>query len=291
VPPSKQYILSPSSVLYIGCVGRDKYADILASACRDAGLRTEYRVDDSQPTGRCGVIITGHDRSMCTHLAAANEYKLEHLQSPHVWAAVQKARVYYVGGYHLTVCVPAVMALAEEAAREDKVRFLFFFYPFHFHLPFPFPVSVCADSGSIMCCKAEEEAQTPTNPRLVSQIFILSLSAPFIPQFFTAPLDGTSPYWDYLIGNETEARAYAAAHNLDTDDIPTIAKHLARLPKKKAKRARTVVVTQGTDPTVVAVANPGQGHGAKEEDVRVEVKTFPVRKVGGEEICDTNGAG
>jgi len=114
-------MLPPDSVLYIGCVGRDKYADILTAACRDAGLRTEYRVDDSQPTGRCGVIITGHDRSMCTHLAAANEYKLEHLKQPEVWAVVEKARAYYVGGYHLTVCVPAVMALAEEAAAKNKV--------------------------------------------------------------------------------------------------------------------------------------------------------------------------
>jgi len=122
-------MLPPRSVLYIGCVGRDRYADILASACRDAGLRTEYRVDDAQPTGRCGVIITGHDRSMCTHLAAANEYKLDHLRSPPVWDAVQKARVYYVGGYHLTVCVPAVMALAEEAAGRDKVRPGSFFTP------------------------------------------------------------------------------------------------------------------------------------------------------------------
>jgi len=123
-----------------------------------------------------------------------------------------------------------------------------------------------------------------------AQIFILSLSAPFIPQFFTAPLDATAPYWDYLIGNETEARAYAAAHDLGTDDIPAIATHLARLPKKNAKRARTVVVTQGTDPTVVAVASSvsGEGHGAK---VEVQVKTFPVRKVGVKEICDTNGAG
>ncbi|KAI9877058.1 MAG: adenosine kinase [Pleopsidium flavum] len=237
-----QYILVPNSVLYIGCVGRDKYADILTSACRDAGLRTEYRIDDTQPTGRCGVIITGHDRSMCTHLAAANEYKLEHLQQPDVWAMVERARVFYVGGYHLTVCVPAVMALAEEAAKKNK-------------------------------------------------IFILSLSAPFIPQFFTQPLSQTSPYWDYLIGNETEALAYATANSLNTTDISTIAKHIALLPKKNGKRARTVIVTQGTDPTVVAIA---EGHGEGDEkggEGNVVIKEFPVRKVGTEEICDTNGAG
>lgn len=114
-------MLPPESVLYIGCVGRDKYADILKEACDKAGIHTEYRVDDVQPTGRCGVIITGHNRSLVTHLAAANEYKIDHLKQPHIWSLVEKAQVYYVGGYHLTVCVPAIKALAEEAAAKNKV--------------------------------------------------------------------------------------------------------------------------------------------------------------------------
>ena len=109
-----QYILPPKTVLYIGAVGKDKYADILRAACDKAGRRTEYLTVDTVPTGRCGVIITGHDRSMCTSLAAANEYKLEHLKSPEIWKLVEAAQVYYVGGYHLTVCVPAALALAEE---------------------------------------------------------------------------------------------------------------------------------------------------------------------------------
>lgn len=116
-----QYMLPPNSVVYIGCVGKDKYAEILQETCRKAGVHTEYRVDETHPTGKCGVIITGHNRSMVTHLAAANEYKLDHLKQPHVWSLVEKAKVYYVGGYHLTVCVPAILALAEEAAAKNKV--------------------------------------------------------------------------------------------------------------------------------------------------------------------------
>lgn len=107
--------------MYIGCVGKDKYADILAEACEKAGVHVEYRIDEAQPTGKCGVIITGHNRSMATHLAAANEYKIEHLKQPHVWSLVEKAQVYYVGGYHLTVCVPAILALAEQAVIHNKV--------------------------------------------------------------------------------------------------------------------------------------------------------------------------
>lgn len=119
-----QYMLSPNSVWYIGCVGDDEYAQTLRDKNQKEGVHTEYRVDEKQPTGRCGVVITGQNRSMCTHLAAANEYKLEHLKQDRIWSMVEKTEVFYVGGYHLTVCVPAVLALAEEALAKDK-PFLF----------------------------------------------------------------------------------------------------------------------------------------------------------------------
>jgi adenosine kinase len=117
-----QYLLPPDSTVFFGCVGKDKYSEILDKANKEAGLATRYLYDAEQPTGRCGVIITGHNRSMCTDLAAANHYKVEHLKEKENWEVVRGSNVYFVGGYHLTVCVPAAMALAEEAARENKVR-------------------------------------------------------------------------------------------------------------------------------------------------------------------------
>lgn len=167
---------------------------------------------------------------MCTHLAAANEYKISHLQSPEVWKLVQQAKVYYVGGYHLTVCVPAILALAEEAAKENKV-------------------------------------------------FIMSLSAPFIPQFFKDQLAQTSKYWDYIIGNETEARSWAESQGHETKDVKEIAQMMADLPKENKERKRTVIITQGTDSTVVAMEG-----GEK-------VKEYGIKEVKKEDICDTNGAG
>lgn len=167
---------------------------------------------------------------MCTHLAAANEYKISHLQSPEIWKLVQQAKVYYVGGYHLTVCVPAILALAEEAAKENKV-------------------------------------------------FIMSLSAPFIPQFFKDQLAQTSKYWDYIIGNETEARSWAESQGHETKDVKEIAQLMADVPKENKQRKRTVIITQGTESTVVAVEG-----GEK-------VKEFGIKEVKKEDICDTNGAG
>lgn len=109
--------------------------------------------------------------------------------------------------------------------------------------------------------------------------FILSLSAPFIPQFFKEPLDASAPYWDYVIGNETEAASYSESHGLGLTDVKEIAKAMANLPKANTQRKRVAIVTQGTEPTIVAV----QG-----ED---EVKEYPVHKIAKEEINDTTGAG
>lgn len=42
----------------------------------------------------------------------------------------------------------------------------------------------------------------------------MNLSAPFLPQLFKEQLDSVAPYWDYLIGNESEALAYSESHGL-----------------------------------------------------------------------------
>lgn len=223
-----QYILPADSTVYIGCIGRDKYGKQLEDICAKAGVKTEYRYDDETPTGRCGVVITGHNRSLCTDLAAANKYKVDHLKQPEVWKHAENANFLYVGGYHLTVSVPAILALAEEAAAKNKV-------------------------------------------------FILNLSAPFIAQFFKDQLDQVLPYVDILIGNESEAAAYAESHDISSKDVKEIAKEIAKLPKKNSKKSRTVIFTQGTDPTISAVDG--------------EVKEYPVHAIGQELINDTNGAG
>ncbi|ODV90212.1 hypothetical protein CANCADRAFT_1941 [Tortispora caseinolytica NRRL Y-17796] len=116
-----QYMLPPNSVVYIGCVGNDKYAETLRAANAKEGVKSAYRVDPEVETGKCAVLITGHHRSLVTDLGAANHYKLEHLKSPEIWSLVEGAKYYYVGGYHLTVCVPAIIELGKHAAEQNKI--------------------------------------------------------------------------------------------------------------------------------------------------------------------------
>jgi adenosine kinase len=90
------------------------------------------------------------------------------------------------------------------------------------------------------------------------------------------------PYVDILIGNETEAAAFAESHNIESKDVKEIAKQIANMPKKNSKRARTVIFTQGTDPTI-AVSAKDSGD--------VDVKEVSVHAVSEDKINDTNGAG
>ena len=113
------------------------------------------------------------------------------------------------------------------------------------------------------------------------QVFALNLSAPFIPQFFKVQLEQVFPYCDFVIGNESEAAAWASAAGLpNKDDIPAIAKSIATLPKSNASRPRTVVITQGPNSTIVVSAiDPDKP------------TTFPVDRLTDGQIVDTNGAG
>ncbi|KAL7413967.1 Ribokinase-like protein [Mrakia frigida] len=120
--------------------------------------------------------------------------------------------------------------------------------------------------------------------------FAMNLSAPFIPQFFKAQVDQMLPFCDIVIGNESEAAAYAESHGLSATDPASVATAIANLPKQNASRPRLVIITQGASSTLVASSSPTDAAGnlhAGEENP----KTFPVTKMADDEIVDTNGAG
>ncbi|EUC58331.1 adenosine kinase [Rhizoctonia solani AG-3 Rhs1AP] len=127
------------------------------------------------------------------------------------------------------------------------------------------------ESALVLAKKASETGKT----------FALNLSAPFICQFFGAQLGQVFPYVDLLIGNESEAAAWAAANGLETTtSLEVIAKTLANLSKINPSRPRTVVITSGPDATIVAKSGQGE-----------DPKTYPVGRLADKEIVDTNGAG
>jgi adenosine kinase len=224
---------TPGSTAYMGCVGKDANADKLRAACAKDGVNAQYMEDPSTPTGCCACLILDKERSLCTNLAAANNYKVDHVKQPENWKIVEQAKIVYSAGFFITVSPPSIEAVSNHTAT----------------------------SGAIYC---------------------LNLSAPFIVQVppFRACLEATLPNCDFLFGNETEASAYAGAVGWETTDVEFIAIRLSLIPmnqKGGESRKRKVVITQGCEPTVVAINGL--------------VTKYPVTKVDASKIVDTNGAG
>merc|ERR1711904_463051 len=126
--------------------------------------------------------------------------------------------------------------------------------------------------GESIKLASREQART-------DQIYCLNLSAPFLMMVppFKACFVETMPYVDFLFGNETEAQTWAESEGWDTTDIKFIATRLSLMPSAKAGTKRTVVITQGCDPTIVAI----NGHCTE----------HPILALPKEKLVDTNGAG
>jgi len=217
---------TPGATSYMGCVGKDETAKKMKECTATDGVNAVYMECD-KPTGRCAVCITGVERSLCAHLSAANEYKVDHLNAN--LAILEKAKIVYSSGFFTTVSPESLAVLSKTCLEGDKT-------------------------------------------------FCFNLSAPFIMQVppFKKCLMDTLPYVDYLFGNETEAVTFAESESWEERSIPEIAKKLAALPKE-GKKPRTVVITQGKDPSVVVVNG--------------EVTEYPVIELPKEALKDTNGAG
>nr|XP_005565499.1 adenosine kinase isoform X3 [Macaca fascicularis] len=82
---------------FFGCIGIDKFGDILKRKAAEAHVDAHYYEQNEQPTGTCAACITGDNRSLVANLAAANCYKKEkHLDLEKNWMLVEKARVCYI---------------------------------------------------------------------------------------------------------------------------------------------------------------------------------------------------
>merc|ERR1712176_1210534 len=219
----------PGATAYMGCVGKDDFADKMKASCEKDGVQTSYMVDASTPTGSCAVLIDGIERSLCTNLMAANNFKLDHVKEAENLKLVQEAKIIYSAGFFITVSTESMKLAQAEAAK----------------------------SGSKYC---------------------LNLSAPFLMQVppFKAFILESLPMVDYLFCNETEAATFAETEGWETTDVKFIATRLSLIPSAKGVK-RTVVITQGCEPTVVAI----NGHTTE----------YPILALPKEKLVDTNGAG
>ncbi|KAI0232296.1 Adenosine kinase 1, partial [Lamellibrachia satsuma] len=116
-----QWLLQQPKVTgFLGCVGNDENAQLLQRAAERDGVYVHYCVDDKEPTGTCGAIITGEDRSLVANLGAAQHLSCNWLVQPDNWALVKKAQFYYIAGFLYQTCPDAVHRIAKHSSENNK---------------------------------------------------------------------------------------------------------------------------------------------------------------------------
>ncbi|XP_076019562.1 adenosine kinase-like isoform X2 [Genypterus blacodes] len=106
---------------FFGCIGNDKFGEILKKKAEEAHIDAHYYEQDEEPTGTCAACITGDNRSLVANLAAANCYKKDkHLDLKENWHLVEKASVYYIAGFFLTVSLESILKVAKHASENNK---------------------------------------------------------------------------------------------------------------------------------------------------------------------------
>lgn len=120
----------PNVVTFMGCIGEDKNAEIMKEKAKEVGLNTAYQVDSKTPTGTCAVLISGKDRSLVAHLAAANNFNVSHLDDPQNWQFVEKAQIIYISGFFFTVSPDTIQRVAKFALENKRTVSLNLSAPF-----------------------------------------------------------------------------------------------------------------------------------------------------------------
>ena len=111
----------------------------------------------------------------------------------------------------------------------------------------------------------------------------MNLSAVFIIDVYLQDVKDLLKYPDYVFCNEDESSRLAKALGLEESDRQGVAKMVAGWDKVNTKRPRTVIMTQGPEPTIVATS---AGNGAE-----VTLELIEVPAVEKDKIVDTNGCG
>ena len=135
--------------------------------------------------------------------------------------------------------------------------------------------------------------------------YCLNLSAEFITTVFKEQLLKVLPYVQILFSNEDESKSFAKANDIQFSDMKDLAKKLSKM-KSEINKPRTVIITQGKDPVVVATDDKVQfylyilyiNHIISRNFSYLinhllykQVTEYPVAVIEKEKIVDLNGAG
>jgi adenosine kinase len=125
---------------YMGCIGSDANGTTLKQACVKDGVNAQYMVDSSTPTGVCATLVVGIERSLCTNLNAANNYKVDHAKQPENLKIIKEAKIIYSAGFFITVSPESIKLASRQQAESGNIYCMNLSAPFLMQVP---PFKAC----------------------------------------------------------------------------------------------------------------------------------------------------
>jgi sugar/nucleoside kinase (ribokinase family) len=66
-------------------------------------------------------LVNGGERSLVANLAAANTFTASHLDTSEAQTMIQRAKIFYITGFFLTVSVDAILTIAKHSVEHSKI--------------------------------------------------------------------------------------------------------------------------------------------------------------------------
>mmetsp|Transcript_26205 Transcript_26205/g.26447 ORF Transcript_26205/g.26447 Transcript_26205/m.26447 type:complete len:349 (+) Transcript_26205:77-1123(+) len=120
----------PGVTAYMGAIGNDENGKTLEECATKDGVLVHYMKNSQVPTGTCAVLVNGGERSLIANLAAANTFLYSHVTTPEAEGIINRARIYYITGYFITVSMETILHIANKAVEDNKIFSLNLSAPF-----------------------------------------------------------------------------------------------------------------------------------------------------------------
>lgn len=252
----------------VGAVGNDEFEGHLRTALKEETVDNFFFQKQGEINGTCAVLVVEGERSLLANLGAATKLMCDDIcKSEDVQRAFDGTKVVYMEGFF--------MNLTEKHTSVTVAK-------------------NCTERG---------------------KVFAFNLSAPYLCFIFPESLQQILPHVDILFGSRIDAVAYGKqqgweeASDEGDEDLEKIVQLLVtripRDPKKPDDHRRTVVITDGSNATVVGISctmaeerekrgNKGvvaAAHDDDEVELPCQILKFYPERIHPDSIVDSNGAG
>lgn len=209
-------------VYYVGCLGKDRFGEILKTALEAAGVQQLFDEFEGKPTGTCAALVCNKERSLVANLGAAVELSMNHMKSDAVQKAIEKCTVYYSEGFFLnTASSPYNLLLVAEHAHLRRGKL------FCFNLNAPYLCAAFKDRINLL--------MPHIDILFASEVDIMGYASAMWPSEF----EPVSEVENSRLSDEKKAKLREAIQKIGT------------MPTQSPRGYRLVVITCGADETVM----------------------------------------